>query len=94
MPNRFENHFSHFIRSRRHQLNLTQQEVADALGVTSDFIGLVELGYRRLDLDKIPQLADVLNVESVGLSLWALRDRAPQLYQTIFNFEPQCGGVS
>ena len=50
------------IRQRRQQLNLTQAEVADKLGVTADCITLAELGYRRLDLDRMQALADALNL--------------------------------
>ena len=43
MPNRFEGDFCRLIRHRRQQLDLTQQEVASKIGVTSDCITLVEL---------------------------------------------------
>ena len=69
MPNRFEGAFCRLIRHRREELNLTQAEVATKLGVTADCITLVELGYRRLDLDRIPALADAVRLNRRQLSL-------------------------
>lgn len=87
MPNRFEGYISNFIRQRRLQLGLTQKAVAQMIGVTADFISLLESGERRLDLDRIPRLADALDVERFDLCASALRDRCPQLFAEIFSVE-------
>jgi transcriptional regulator with XRE-family HTH domain len=84
MPNRFDGDFCRLIRHRRQELNLTQAEVANKLGVTADCVTLVELGYRRLDLDRIPVLADALNLNRRQLCREALKSRAPQLYQELY----------
>jgi len=84
MSNRFEGGLSRLIRHRREELNLTQAEVATKVGVTSDAITLVELGYRRLDLDRIPALADALKLNRRQLCRQALQERAPELYQQLF----------
>ncbi len=84
MPNRFEGAFCRLIRHRREELNLTQAEVATKLGVTADCITLVELGYRRLDLDRIPALADAVRLNRRQLCRQALRERAPELYRQLF----------
>jgi transcriptional regulator with XRE-family HTH domain len=84
MPNRFESPFTHFLRHRRQQLGLTQEELGLILGVTGDFIGLVETGRRRLDLDRIPALAEALDVEIIGTCLTVLYERAPHLYDALF----------
>ena len=84
MPNRFEGAFSRLVRHRREELNLTQAEVATKLGVTADCITLVELGYRRLDLDRIPALADAVRLNRRQLCRQALRERAPELYRQLF----------
>jgi transcriptional regulator with XRE-family HTH domain len=84
MPNRFEGAFSHLIRRRREELNLTRAEVAEQIGVTTDAITLVELGYRRLDLDRVPALADALKLNRRHLCRQALQERAPQLYRQLF----------
>ena len=84
MSKRFEGDFSRLIRHRRQELNLTQAEVADKLGVTADCITLVELGYRRLDLNRIPALADALKLNRRQLCRQALQERAPDLYRQLF----------
>jgi transcriptional regulator with XRE-family HTH domain len=85
MPNRFEGYISNFTRQRRLQLGLTQKDVAQILGVTADYISLLESGERRLDLDRIPRLADALDAERFDLCASALRDRCPQLFAEIFS---------
>ncbi len=85
MPNRFEGPFSQFVRQRRLFLNLTQEEVADAVGVTPEQITLVEAGKRRLELDRVHLLADRLHVERQMLCRQALWERAPMLYQNLFS---------
>lgn len=84
MSNRFEGVFSRLIRRRREELNLTQAEVAEKIGLTTDAITLVELGYRRLDLDHIPALAEALRLNRRQLCRQALQERAPQLYRELF----------
>ena len=77
--------FATFIRRRRHQLKLTQKMVADHVGITPDFVTLIEGGDRRLDFDKIPSLADALQVNRKQLCLQALAERAPQLFCALFS---------
>jgi transcriptional regulator with XRE-family HTH domain len=69
---------STLLRQRRLELGLTQRQVADALGIKSpDFICLVEKGRKRLELDRVPQLARVLSVDVGELCRMALEERAP-----------------
>ncbi len=84
MPNRFEGPFSHYIRQRRLDLDKTQKQVAEVLGTTPDFVTLVEAGERRIDLDRVPLLADALEVDRTDLCVWALSERAPVLFSEVF----------
>jgi transcriptional regulator with XRE-family HTH domain len=77
--NRFQGQLSNLIRSRRQELGLTQAKVAKACGVTADLIGLAESGMRRIALDRIPLLADVLELPRAELCVLALAERAPAL---------------
>jgi transcriptional regulator with XRE-family HTH domain len=81
---RFASSFSRLIRSRRLQIGKTQGQVADGVGVTSDCIALGERGHRRLELDRIPALADdALDIDRNILCQHALEVRAPQLYKEL-----------
>ncbi|HLW80036.1 MAG TPA: helix-turn-helix transcriptional regulator [Terriglobia bacterium] len=98
MPNRFEGYISNFMRQRRLELDLTQREVAEVVGVTPDFIALLEAGMRRLDLARMPRLADALSTARGDLCAWALLDRCPELFAEIFSVEsvaapPETGTV-
>ena len=84
MPNRFEGPLSFIIRYRRILLGKTQQQIADTLGVTADFVALLESGRRRLDLDKVPLLAGALRNNRRALCQQALLERAPLLYHELF----------
>jgi transcriptional regulator with XRE-family HTH domain len=78
---------SNLLRMRRQQLNLRQRDIADALDVTADYICLVEAGERRLELDRIPELADVLQISRRFLCGWALKERSPYLFDQLFTGE-------
>jgi transcriptional regulator with XRE-family HTH domain len=84
-----------FIRRRRKELKLTQMEVAKAVGVQSpDYISLVEMGQRNLDLDRIPRLAELLRVNAVALGKLALRDQYPLLAETICGQSPSKDNIA
>jgi transcriptional regulator with XRE-family HTH domain len=84
MPGPFEGRLSRLIRHRREELHLTQQQVAEVLGVTPDFVSLVESGHRRLSLDHIGYLAHALAVHPTLLCKIALRERAPFFFAQLF----------
>lgn len=71
--------FADLIRRRRSALHLRQQQVADALRVGSVAVGHWENGTRRIELDKLPRLAAVLQ-----LNEQALREFHPLLYLALF----------
>jgi len=50
------------IRKRRQELNLTQQDLADALGLTPQHISLIEQGKRIPSLLSLVKLAEELGV--------------------------------
>jgi len=65
------------LRQRREELQLNQAEIAEALQVTPESIGLWERGARRISLDRLPRLAQVLCVDPKGLCLAALAEFHP-----------------
>ena len=50
------------VRSRRRELALTQQEVADLAGVSVRFVHTVEAGKPSLRLDRLLQVLEVLGL--------------------------------
>lgn len=78
------------LRQRREELQLTQADVARALDIkSSEFIGMVENGQRRLDLNRLPALADVLKLDSEKLCRLALFEEAPQLALSLFGVKAE-----
>ncbi len=79
------NAFATLVRNRRLQLGKTQRQIAEAVGIkSSDFICLIEKGTRRLDLDRLPRLAQALELDLVELCRPAFEARAPQLAAALF----------
>lgn len=81
--------FGVVIRERREELHLSQGAVARGLGISSpEFVGMVEKGQRRLQLNKVPMLAVVLQLDPVALSRLALFEAHRVIYETICGSEP------
>lgn len=55
------------IKSYRERLQLTQNEVANCLGVSRELISYYEAGKREIDLKKLEVLADLFGVELLNL---------------------------
>ena len=51
------------LRARRLELGLTQQELAERLGLHKQFVSRVELGERRLDVVEFADLAFALDID-------------------------------
>ena len=64
------------ISARRRDLGKTQAEVAKIMGYSSpEFIGMVESGIRTMDLNKIPRLAEALELDPAELCQMALFEK-------------------
>lgn len=50
------------IRAERQQLNLTQEKLAELIGVSTTYVGFIERGERTVTLEKIIQIANALHV--------------------------------
>lgn len=49
------------LRQKRRQVDMTQQELADLVGVTRIYIGMIERGETSITLEKVYKLANALN---------------------------------
>ena len=93
MPGPFAGRLSRFIRHRREELRLTHQQLADLIQVSPGFVSLVESGHRRLDLDRIPQLADALETDRTYLCWMAVIEGKPVIFQELFG-EPVLADIA
>jgi len=73
-----------FIRRRRGALHLSQKALGKLIGVTGELICFVEAGQRRLNLDRMPDLASALGCDPKKLCRLALQEAAPALYAELF----------
>lgn len=56
------------IKARRKILGLTQQELADRLGMSLNFIGKIEVAFSKPSLDTLIQIAEVLETSVTDLT--------------------------
>lgn len=56
------NNFGSRIQELRKKNNLTQSELAEKIGLSTNFIGMVERGERNTSVDKIFKLAKAFNI--------------------------------
>lgn len=54
--------FGSRIQELRKKNNLTQSELAEKIGLSTNFIGMVERGERNTSVDKISKLAKAFNI--------------------------------
>ena len=50
------------IKQRRRQLGLSQQELAEKLGISLNFMGKIEVAFSQPSLDTLIKIADGLNL--------------------------------
>lgn len=55
------------IRFKREKLELSQKEVADAMGFSSVFLGRIEFGKCDLPLDYVTKLAETLKLSRAAI---------------------------
>ena len=72
------------LRRRREELALYQAEIAEALHVSPECVGLWECGRRRMELGKLPRIAEALQLDAKELCAKALAEFHPLLYAALF----------
>lgn len=50
------------VRRKRRELGLTQEQLAEQVGLSTSFIGFIERGEKAPSLDTMAKLADVLDM--------------------------------
>ena len=75
--------FGYRIRTLRKRHGLTQDQLAAQLGISTNHLGMLELGKRGVSLDLLVQLAECLNVSVDFLLNGAVsRSREPRILIT------------
>jgi predicted transcriptional regulator len=72
------------LRRRREELNLIQAQVAETLHVTPECIGRWEDGTRRMELSKLPRIAQALQLDAKVLCAKALAEFHPLFHDALF----------
>ncbi len=72
------------LRRRREQLGLLQSEVAEAVHVSPECVTLWEAGRRRMELSKLPRIAEILELDGKELCVKALKQFHPAVHATLF----------
>ncbi len=57
----FYTKLGHNIKKRRKELGLTQQELADKLDMSLNFVGKIEVAFSKPSLDTLIEIANVLD---------------------------------
>jgi transcriptional regulator with XRE-family HTH domain len=73
------------LRRRRVELSMFQAEIAEALHVSPECIGLWECGRRRMELSKLPRIAEALQLDARELCAKALAEFHPLFYAALFS---------
>ena len=61
MKNDFYKLLGKNIKNRRNQLGYTQQELAEKLGISLNFMGKIEVAFSKPSLDTLIKIADELD---------------------------------
>jgi DNA-binding transcriptional regulator YiaG len=72
------------LRRRREELSLFQAQITEALHVSPECVGLWECGRRRMELSKLPRLAETLQLDAKKLCAKALSEFHPLFYAALF----------
>ena len=72
------------LRRRREELSLLQAQIAEALHVTPECVGQWECGRRRMELSKLPRIAEALQLDAKELCAKALAEFHPSLFAALF----------
>lgn len=62
MNSQFYKNLGYNIKNRRKELGLTQQKLADRIGITLNFMGKIEVAFSKPSLDMLIKIADSLEM--------------------------------
>ncbi len=68
MHNEFYKQLGHNIKQKRKQLGLTQQQLADKMNISLNFMGKIEVAFSKPSLDTLIELANALETSVSDLT--------------------------
>ena len=75
------------LRRRREELSLCQPQVDEVLHVSPECITQWECGRRRMELSKLPRIAEALQLNAKELCAKALAEFHPSVYAVLFSHD-------
>lgn len=63
--------FAHNVRTRRLELGVSQEALAEAAGVHRTYIGMIERGEKNVTIYNIERIAMALNLDAASLLIMA-----------------------
>lgn len=63
----FHKQFGQSVQDLRKQKGLTQEDLAEEVGVDRSYMGFIERGEKNPTLDKVMKIADALDVDAADL---------------------------
>ena len=75
------------LRRRREELSLLQAQVAEVLHVSPECITQWEFGRRRMELSKLPRIAEALQLNAKELCAKALLEFHPLVHAALFGHD-------
>ena len=75
------------LRRRREELSLLQAQVAEVLHVSPECITQWECGRRRMELSKLPRIAEALQLNAKDLCAKALLEFHPLVHAALFGHD-------
>lgn len=79
------------IREARERMGKTQSEMAALLGITRNYLALIETGKRSESTDLLTKALELLTENETGLSLEQWRDRALNAESRLANLKKALG---
>jgi len=72
------------IRRRREGVGETQNEVARNIGISPEYLGMLEKSARKIDLRRVPALARCLGIDPASLAKVWLHENEPEVFRLLF----------
>lgn len=74
------------VKHFRERRNMSQRDLSKAMGHSSpEWTSMIEIGARKLDIDRVPRLAQILQISPKDLAMLAFAQYYPATYRALFS---------